>query len=330
MKFCPANPAMFFRGRPGDPRLGEIFNSVAPQNFGKYNSMTMIITGSPDDTGVIANRGRQGAKGGPDGIRTALYKFAIPDWQHIDRANFIDGGNIAVSDQILTTHEHAFELTRAAAATGATIVSFGGGHDFAAPHILGAFSGIGLTTTPKVKNSFGVINIDPHLDVRELENGRPHSGTPFRQIAESKIVKPSNIVQFGARVGRNAAKHFDYCREMKFSIHEFSLIRAKGDAAKQFKQSLDKLCRSVNNIAVTIDMDCCSETEGVSAAAVIGFSAWELCQFAKIAGANPKVKMLEIAEVAPELDPSGRTCRIAAEVVFHFMTGRFSSRPRSK
>ena len=161
-----------------------------------------------------------------------------------------------------------------------------------------------------------------HLDVREFENKLPHSGTPFRQILESGAVKGTHLVQFGAREGRNARAHFDYCKKEKVAVHEFAKIRGKGDAIKQFKLLLANLAKKSDAVALTIDMDCCEGIEGVSAAPVIGFSAWELCQFARLAGANKKITMLELAEIAPDLDPTGRAARIGAEILFHFVLGR--------
>ena len=116
--------------------------------------------------------------------------------------------------------------------------------------------------------------------------------------------------------------HFKFCSERGVPIHEFSAIRTSGDAVKQFVTTLSSLARRCQDVAVTIDMDACAGIEGVSAAPVIGFSPWELCQFAYAAGKNPKVCMIELAEVAPSLDPSGRAPRIAAEVLFHFLLGR--------
>jgi arginase family enzyme len=69
-------------------------------------------------------------------------------------------------------------------------------------------------------------------------------------------------------------------------------------------------------------MDSCRDCEGTSAAQVIGFSADELCVFASMAGANPRVFFLEIAEVAPALDISDRASRIASEIIFAFMVAR--------
>jgi formimidoylglutamase len=286
----------------------------------------MCIIGAPDDTGVTLNRGRPGAKAGPDAIRAAFYKFAVPLAERFDHIRLLDAGNIQPTSDIITTHTKAFEAARAVTASGAALVALGGGHDFAAPHILGAFSGM----ERKSKNARrGVINVDPHLDVRELENDKPHSGTPFRQILESGMVKGRDLIQFGARDGRNARSHFKYCSEHKVSIHEFGAIRKKGDAVRQFATALTSLSQRCQDIALTIDMDCCDGIEGVSAAPVIGFSAWELCQFAYAAGKNPKVCMLELAEVAPDLDPSGRAARIAAEVLFHYLLGLLQ-RPAAK
>ena len=319
MKISATPSSVFFSGRDGDPRLGEWAKPIVIDDIHSSKAPTFAMLGSPDDTGVIANRGRPGAKAGPDAVRTALYKFAWPLSKNFEKHRFFDVGNIQISKQILETHERAFDASSTISSSGATLIAVGGGHDFAAPHILGCFSGIKSATKA---SKFGVINVDPHLDVREFENNLPHSGTPFRQIIESGIVKGSNLIQFGARDGRNARSHFAFCKSHKIPVLEFGAIRQKGDAVKQFKAALSRLTKTCDKIALTIDMDSCADIEGVSAAPVIGFSAWELCQFARAAGANKKIAMIELAEIAPELDSSGRAARIGAEVLFHFILGR--------
>jgi formiminoglutamase len=319
----PADPSLFFKGRKGDRRLGECFSIISDLPPPTDRRKTMTIIGAPDDTGVRLNRGRGGAQEGPDAIRAAFYKFAVPMDQHFDQMRYMDAGNIIPVDDIIETHARAFAAAQSVTASGSLLIALGGGHDFAAPHILGAFSGI---KTRRQRGRCGIINVDPHLDVRELENFKPHSGTPFRQILESGTIKGDDLVQFGARNGRNAPAHFDFCRQHGVSIHEFSVIRKRSDAVGQFKQVLAKLSRKCQDIAVTIDMDSCAGIEGVSAAPVIGFSAWELCQFAYLSGKNANVCMMELAEIAPNLDPTGRAPRIAAEVLFHFLLGQLERR----
>ena len=312
---------LFFEGRIGDPRLGQWAQPTTLDQLAPSKQSTMVLIGAPDDTGVTLNRGRAGANAGPDAVRAAFYKFAWPKSKNLEKTRWLDAGNILVSEKILVTHEHAYNAAALIALNSATVVALGGGHDFAAPHILGTFSGL----KARLKNpKYGVINVDPHLDVREFEHKLPNSGTPFRQILESGIVKGPNLIQFGAREGRNARAHFEFCRKYKVAVHELDGIRHKGDAAKQFQKLLTQLSTRCDAVALTIDMDSCADIEGVSAAPVIGFSPWELCQFARLAGTNKKIALFELAEIAPALDPTGRAARIGAEVLFHFLLGRLS------
>lgn len=318
-----ATENLFFKGRPGDPRLGEWAEALSLSELAALHPKTFILLGSPDDTGVRLNRGRPGASKGPDAIRTALYKFAWPINRNFEKWRFLDIGNIIPTDDIITTHNQAFNACKRSSSLNASVIAIGGGHDFAAPHILGTFAGLKKSDKSQ---KYGVINVDPHLDVRELENGLPHSGTPFRQILESGVVNGKNLIQFGARDGRNARSHFEYCKKQKVKVLEFSSLRSKSNVASEFKSQLKSLASKVDSIAITIDMDSCADIEGVSAAPVIGFSPWELCQFAFEAGKTKEVKIIELAEVAPDLDPSGRAPRIAAEVIFHFILGRISQK----
>lgn len=315
----PTSPSLFFKGRTGDPRLGEI---VLPcTNTQQLSDSSIVIMGSPDDLGVIANRGRPGAAGGPDAIRAALFKMTTAfDIRNVKIPDLWDCGNIQTTANLEDNHQAAKEASHDIALRGSTMIALGGGHDYAAPHYLGWAAGV--QKTAKGRLSFGLINVDPHLDVRELEDGKANSGTPFRQILESKVLVGTNFVEFGARLGRNAVSHFEYCRKNKVRIRLLDDLRTEGSIIKAFNRELGHITKTCTQVGLTIDMDSCSELEGVSAAPVIGFSAWELCQFAYLAGGSPRVKFLELAEVAPALDPTGRAARIAAEVIFYFLKGR--------
>lgn len=310
--------ALFFKGRPGDPRLGDFTSFVPSDSLVKSKKPTITLLGAPDDLGVRLNRGRPGAKEGPDGVRESFYKFAAPGDPNFEKIRLLDAGNITVLDDIIKNHSLAFDASASICASGSVLVAIGGGHDYAAPHLMGAFEGISRISKHR---RFGIINVDPHLDVRPLENGLPHSGTPFRQILESGVVNGRNLVEFGARIGRNSREHFIYCKSKKVQVVGFEQIRRSTSSALKFKYCLNNLARTSDHIGVTIDLDSCCDLDGASAAAVIGFSAWELCQFAYLAGANKKVSVLELAELAPSLDPTGRSARIAAEVAFHFLLG---------
>lgn len=311
-------PSLFFKGRPGDPRLGDRVRPLTLKDLKQETPSTLAILGAPDDIGVRLNRGRPGALGGPDAAREAFYKFAVPDSKEFNRLEFIDVGNIQVGRHILKNHTMARKAAAVIGSSGATLIALGGGHDYAAPHALGFFEGIAKA---KKLKTFGIINIDPHLDVRELENNLPHSGTAFRQILESGAVKGRNMVQFGARVGRNSHRHFEFCEKSGVQVLEFHQLRQAKTITSKFYSCLNALTKRVDCVGVSLDIDSCSDVEGASAAAVIGFNAWELCQMAYMAGKNNKVGAFEIAELAPNLDPTNRSPRIAAEILFHFSLG---------
>lgn len=317
----PIPKELLFRGRPGDPRLGEWVQLVNTPPKATAHKESAVILGTPDDTGVIKNLGRPGAKEGPNSIRKYLYKMAQPmdlNWE--SRLVLCDAGNTPIFDSILETHQAAQALATGVASEGHTLITLGGGHDVAAPHFLGFVEGR-RKINPREK--VGLINVDPHLDVRELENGAPHSGTPFRQILDSGAISGDGFVEFGTRSNRNSRNHFEYVKNRNVSVMTWEQLRERPEPISHaFKNQLDRLGRNHHSLGITIDLDSCSEAEGMSAAPVIGFSATELYALASLAGSQLKVRFFEIAEVAPPLDPTHRSSRIAAELVYAFLRSR--------
>lgn len=313
----PVNPKLLFKGRPADLRLGE-WVQTRSDSSGFPPSVSLF--GCPDDTGVTLNLGRPGASLGPDEIRKAFYKMAYPMDGSWEALTLVDVGNINPSSDIRETHQRAFQVAKELSQHSGCVVLLGGGHDFAAPGFSGTVAGFGTQASGK---SWGLINLDPHLDVREPIDGKPHSGFSFRHLLESKILKGEHLLQFGCRENRNSIAHYRYCREKKVKLLPLEQLRASSETvSNHFKKQLANLSKKVDRIGVTLDMDSCSEVTGSSAANMIGFSIRELFECARIAGAHPKIHYFEIAEVAPSLDSSGKTAWAAAEILYGFLCGR--------
>lgn len=308
MARVPISDNLITKGRPGDLRLGEEVKRWAPQEESEF-----VLLGCPDDEGVRLNRGRPGAKDGPNSIRKHLFKMVYPhSWKE---CRLSDAGNIVPGRDILETHARAKEAAAEIAQSGARLIVLGGGHDFLAPCYMGFLEGL-------KKSRAGLINIDPHLDVRELENNRPHSGTPFRQVLESKSIQGTDLVQFGYRENRNAKSHIEYCRSHKVKLLSLDEIRKSSSKVEGlFQKQLSALSKRCQTVGVTFDMDACHDTEGTSAAPVLGFSGWEFYRMAQLSAQNPKVRYLEVAEVAPLLDTADRASRIASELIYSFLLG---------
>jgi formimidoylglutamase len=320
MHISPVTPELLFKGRPGDPRLGEWVLPVSEVPPAADRRHRVVLLGNPDDQGVRGNLGRAGAQYGPPSIRRHLYKMTPPaDWEWEKQLALFDLGDIIVAENIRRTHERTRSAVRHIAEHGATVVALGGGNDFTAPGFSGFCEG---TQERGIQGPCGIINIDPHLDVRELSDGVPHSGSPYRQLVEEQTVRGRDIVEFGARRNRNARAHWEYCRENGMRVVPFEELRQPSGVATCFRHELGQLARRCVQIGVSIDIDSCQDGEGSSAAPVLGLSAWELYQCAAAAGANGKVGFFEVVEVAPSLDPTERTSRISAELVYAFLESR--------
>lgn len=58
-----------------------------------------------------------------------------------------------------------------------------------------------------------MVNIDAHLDVRPLKEGKTHSGSPFRQLLEDGRLSGKNFVEFAAQGNQCSATHVKYVEE---------------------------------------------------------------------------------------------------------------------
>lgn len=323
----PIDPALLFKGRPGDPRLGELVSTNWPL-VGVTTKLCLV--GVPDDLGVHLNRGRRGAAGGPAAIRRELYKMTPPmdagdKSAVIDPGVFSDAGDAVCGPDIQVNHRNAQTLCELALNASLAVLALGGGNDFSAPHAR-ALREV-CAAQKDAAGTIGIITVDPHLDVRERENDLPHSGTPYRDLVEGSVIDPRNLIEFGTRKNRNAAAHYQWARERGIQIREFGeLRRAEHQGlrmADAFAQDLERLVTRCDAVMVSIDLDSCRGISGVSAPGAIGFSPEELCEMAALAGRHKKVRLFEIVECAPELDPSGMTAKVAAEITRSFMDARF-------
>lgn len=310
---------VFFKGRPADPRLGErvLHHREEISRLSSSTGETFVIAGFPDDRGVRINLGRPGAAKGPDSIRKFLYRFPTHATKRV--FHYVDQGNLILRPSIRDTHGIAQTEVRALHDKGWTPIILGGGHDYAFPTFAGAAS--------SSKKIWGLINVDPHLDLRPDDQSEPNSGTAFRRCIESGLLAANHLVEFGVRRNRNSEAHWTFAEESRVRLVPWEGMRSTEAAVAAFKRTLDGLDHSCDQIGLSLDMDSCFEAEGTSAAPVLGFSADALAQFGEIAGRNLKVRYLEIAEVAPDLDPTERSSRIAAEIIHAFIDARIETLP---
>lgn len=310
----PSEKLFYSREDSSDPRMGDIVLR-GEKNFSR--EVTVGIVGVPTDEGVKRNGGRAGADGGPNAIRTELYKrtpFVIGKENSPSALTLFDFGDIKIGKTLEETHDRLAETIQGIVAAGVIPIVLGGGHDIAYPNFVGFSKG---------KKKVGVINIDTHLDFRKPAPKRT-SGTSFRQMLEhhNSPLNAMNFVEVGAQSFANAHEHYSELIERGATIFSLRDVREEG-ITKILDLAYELATTSVDSLYISFDLDVVHESDapGVSAPLPTGFSTEEFLTAALFAGKRHKTKMIDIVEMNPKHDVDNRTAKLAALAIMYFLTG---------
>jgi formiminoglutamase len=164
----------------------------------------------------------------------------------------------------------------------------------------------------------GLVTLDAHHDLRDgMSNGSP----VWRLIQAGLPGK--NIVQIGISDFANSREYTQRAKEQ--GIHIISRDQLRRQSMKDaMKEAFAVLNRRVDEIYVDLDVDVCDRAAVPACPASVpgGISADELRQAAFYAGANSKVRAVDITEIDVKKDsPDQRTIRLAALLVLEFAAG---------
>lgn len=313
----PTDPALIRRaGDPEDLRVGDILTDLA--GIPSSASGVVVLLGVPQHIGVERNGGRPGAAGAPSAIRTALSKLAISAIEDViadQRLVIADLGNIDTEGKTLEQiHDEQHDVVAECLERGYLPIVLGGGHDCAWPTIRA------LETSAR---PYGVVNIDAHADVRPLNDGKAHSGSPFRQMLE---LQPSHcaagsFVEFGLQSTSVAASHLRYVREAGMCVLMLDEIRRVG-LTHAWNDAYANAARP-GRLYVSLDMDAFASAyaPGVSAPAADGFTPHDVAYCLAHAARSGHVAVADIVELNPVYDADGRTAKLAATMIMEILRG---------
>lgn len=295
----------------------------------------VILIGVPDDRGVLSNHGNPGAKEGPSAFRKAFYMLYDRPGTHALGPRIIDAGNIALGDDISTTHE---KLARVVAFFFSkkveTVVVIGGGHDFS----FGSYKGLQQNESDIIP----IINFDAHLDLRPVVGGQINSGTPFSRIIEhfpNSIDSGRALLEVGIQQERNPASLFDYARKHQIKVIEFknqnwTPSEDPSQSPSQNKMSPKKPSDFINDhldiyrkkyshkilrrLHISLDLDVFSSwiAPGTSASTPLGCPVDDVLESLVSLMTASSSRLLDIAELCPSRDFNGQTSRLAANMVY--------------
>lgn len=233
-----------------------------------------ILTSS-SDIGVIRNGGRRGSNFGPQAILSNVFKMASHQTQNKFFIQEVSSNNF---DQISDANRISPLIKNKK-----KIIHLGGGHDHVYPL---------LRAINQHYKKITVINIDAHLDTRIDKVA--HSGTPFRQFAET-VDGEFHLIQFGIHDFSNPDSSFNPLPKGKMEIAK-SLHDLKNILTKDFEP----------DHALVFSLDCdaieASIMEGVSAVNHKGIPFEQIEEILELVRKNKQGIFFGIYEYNPVYD----------------------------
>jgi formimidoylglutamase len=306
-RFAPSRPWDSPSNDPNDETFGDVVGRIDVPNTDDGLECDVVLAGEPFDAAVV---GRRGAANGPTGIRNALVgvkTHSFDEGPTVDPPEVGDVGDIDVSSIDTAAIQRRVEsVTADLHDTDALPVFLGGDNSLTVPN-----------AKPLLEaGSLGVVNLDAHLDVRELRE-TPTSGTPYRQLFEAGLDAYACV---GARHHETSTAYADYVAERGGTVVTAEAVGRDFDGALRRAEAA---VEDVDRLYVSVDCDVldAAAAPGVSAPTPGGLTTRELFAAVRRLAADARVAGFEVVECAPPLDEGDRTAAAAARTVAHFLAG---------
>jgi len=285
-------------------------------NINELNqSEEFALLGFACDVGVARNKGRVGAAGGPDYLRSSIGSLC---WQG-EESRFLDVGTITPRNNDLESAQIALgKHVKLLLENQKKPIIIGGGHETAFGHYLGIASYL-KSRQPSAK--LGILNIDAHFDLRSYEFGA-HSGSPFLQALEQAKLKEIDLKYFvhGINPHNNTKSLFETAEKLKV---EFNSNKEVINNDKSALQKLKAFVEDRTHIYLTICLDVFDApiAPGVSAPAWHGIQLQKALDVIALIKSSGKLISMDICELNPVFDQDNRTAKLAGMLIAELLQG---------
>ena len=289
------------------------------------------VVGMPTDW---THSSRIGAREGPAALRQATTELCHTQlnglgetvidpgsrrsFRRADRGTIVDCGDAPIdAASVERTTEAIAAMTEAIHARGAIPLALGGDHYNSFPACLGYARGLAKRHPDR---QFGYIQIDGHLDFADRLGawGTHNHATNGRRNSELPNIERSNMVWIGI-TGWVDGDELALIEEMGGLIFSSGDVHEIG-AEEVAHRAVAHATRGCESLYLSIDIDAMDAgfLPGTGSIVPSGITPRQYCQILDVI-ATQKVDGIDIAEVAPALDPSGRTERISAHLLYRVM-----------
>lgn len=296
--------------RAGMPRYAGFLSFFRLPVIESLERFDIAVCGVPFDGGMT---NRAGARHGPRLVREMTASHIGPIHPVTNRSPFElcrigDGGDVATNPLDTAISIAAIEafFTRLASA-GVAPLAVGGDH---------------LVTLPILRalahaRPLGLVHFDAHTDTNAPVYGAsvPHdNGMPFRRAVEDGLLDPRRVIQIGMRGTRYGTD------ELEFSLASGMRVI---DIEEYFALGPERVAAEARRVVgdqpayLTFDIDSLDAVHvpGTASPEIGGFTPRDAqVMLRRLRGVD--FVGADLVEVAPPLDPSGNTGRLAANLLF--------------
>jgi formiminoglutamase len=255
-----------------------------------------------------------GAHATPAAVRRALGRLST--WstsRRVDLAELVapwDRGDVEDPDIEVEGEWRVRTAAETAAVKSRLLLAIGGDNSLTYPVMAGVFG----EDLPRA----GLVTLDAHHDLRD---GRSN-GTPVRDLIEAGL-PGEHVVQVGIADWANSRSYAAEAHARGVTVIGRGEVAERGIEAC-LRDALDTAAAGGGGLYVDLDLDVCdrSVAPGCPASLPGGLSATEIMAAAHVAGADRRVRAVDIAEVDATRDAEdGRTVRLAALCVLEVAAG---------
>jgi arginase family enzyme len=318
----------------GTPLL-ETFLGAPRTTASDLSPDAIAVLGLPHDVTKIS---RRGAVDGPRALReaTSMFHFAVTEMAggevvDIDRrqgytwsdAPVFDLGDLALGSDVPQNMETIAAGVREVVATGALPVLLGGDHFVTYPAVTGLASGRGAAPA--------YLHVDMHLDLADSlpGYGRHASGTPLRRLIEAGVLDPARVAIVGVEAFQHRSE-WNYAVDMGIEVVSAEALRAEGVEECVRRLYDERLSGTPDGVYVSLDIDVLARAYAPGTGNAVGLTGLlpdELAQLVRVVSAWP-LAGIDLVEVSPRLDPTGRTAGLGASLLIDALHPRLFTESR--
>ena len=165
----------------------------------------------------------------------------------------------------------------------------------------------------------GLITLDAHFDMRDLDQGLSN-GNPVRALIEDGL-PGANIAQVGLAPWANTRAMHEAAEAAGILVITAAQVRELG-AHGAVQQALGRL-EHLDGIAIDCDIDVIDRSQFPAAPGgrPDGLMAYEFFEAARMLAAHPKVRVIDLTEWDPPLDPTDLSALTAARWLAECLAG---------